>query len=804
MTMDAQAIAAAMARDALEIHYQPIVMLPSRQVLGFEALVRLRDLDGTLVPPAEFIPMAEESGLIVALGHEVLRRAVAEAARWRSGTSALATATVSVNIAPAQLEQPDIVDVVTAVLTQHEVPGSALILEITESVATSPGIRATIEQLTALGIRVALDDFGTGFATLETLRRFPVQMLKLDRSFVAGVTREGTDRAIIRVVIQLAASLGLSVVAEGIETEEQATAVLQLGCAAMQGYFFARPVADPQEAVDAVAAGGTGTALPEREGPNRWPVELEGAVIAAARLLGSTDSVRRGAVHAVATALARAARLEEQTVRVVGRLALVHDVRRLMVDGALPLILGSDERLRALATPVGSTAVNSLDGPLEVVLVRAATTAVECWVAADEELRPQSLVEVLARQARQARQSRLARPATGAGSNGAGRKLAALLAKVAETPPEIIPFVEIMDDLDRRRMGRRGMEERMRSVFGITKVLSQSRDTRELMRVALEEVRRIVGAASASVERWEREANQLRCLVNVGSLSPSEETFPEEEVYPLAEFAQARRTMLTGLPYIHRVDDPAVDQDALNLLSELGKYSSAAVPIYVDRRIWGQLWFSTDHGEPPFEAGDIEILMAVATLMGGVVVQAENLQRVDRMAFEDALTRVGNRRVVDDTLERVSARGEQAVVVLLDLDRLKEINDAEGHASGDAAIRDVADTLTEWVGPYPKATVGRLGGDEFCVVLPGVQLDEARRLIRDALAALEERGGPSVSMGLASIGPGRWAPRDLLAAADEELYRAKRAAHARADQADRRRDPPMTRPRRQTSTPTPH
>jgi diguanylate cyclase (GGDEF)-like protein len=292
--------------------------------------------------------------------------------------------------------------------------------------------------------------------------------------------------------------------------------------------------------------------------------------------------------------------------------------------------------------------------------------------------------------------------------------------------------------------------------------------------------------------------------VNVGSLSPSEETFPEDEVYPLADFAQARRTMLTGLPYIHRVDDPAVDTDAINLLTELGKYSSAAVPIYVDRRIWGQLWFATDYGEPPFEAGDIEILMSVATLMGGVVVQAENLQRVDRMAFEDALTKVGNRRLVDDALDRLSAGGKKAVVALLDLDRLKEINDAEGHASGDAAIRDVADTLSEWVAPFPKAIVGRLGGDEFCVVLPNFHLEDAAQLIHDALAQLKARGGPSVSMGLAISGSAPWAPRDLLAAADEELYRAKRAAHARADQIDRRRDLSLVRSRRHSSRPTAH
>jgi diguanylate cyclase (GGDEF)-like protein len=360
-----------------------------------------------------------------------------------------------------------------------------------------------------------------------------------------------------------------------------------------------------------------------------------------------------------------------------------------------------------------------------------------------------------------------------------------------------------MDDLDRRRMGRRGMEERMRSVFGITKVLSQSRDTRELMRVALEEARRIVGAASASVERWEREANQLRCLVNVGSLAPGEEMFPENEVYPLADYSQARRTMLTGLPYIHRVDDPAADADALDLLSELGKYSSAAVPIYVDRRIWGQLWFATDHGEPPFEAGDIEILMSVATLMGGVVVQAENLQRLDRMAFEDALTRVGNRRVVDDVLERLSSHSEQAVVVLLDLDRLKEINDLHGHASGDAAIQDVADTLSEWVSSYPGATVGRLGGDEFCVVLPDCSAEEAQLLLENALDQLVNQGGPSVSMGLVSTGTEDWVPRNVLAAADDELYRAKRIAHERADRDDRRRHGwPVTPPWRENSSPT--
>jgi diguanylate cyclase (GGDEF)-like protein len=773
--MDAPAIAAALSRGALEIHYQPIVAQPSRQVVGFEALARLRTETGELLEPKHFIPVAEESGLIVPLGHEVLRRAVAQAARWRSGAGSLTTATVSVNIAPAQLEQVDVVDRVTAVLAEHDMPGSALILEITESAASSPDIRPAIEALAALGIRIAIDDFGTGFATLDILRRFPVQILKLDRTFVTEVTLEGADRAIIRAVIQLAASLGMSVIAEGIETEEQAVAVLALGCGAMQGYYFAQAAADPWAAAATVRAGGVprGSAAAGRQGPDRWSVALEEAVIAAARLLGATDPSHRGAVYALATTLARAAGLGDHNARIVGRLALVHDVGRLMVDDALPAVLNSDDMLRTLTGPADQPK------PTEIRLVLTAVAVADRAGALDPEFGLGALSAALQDEAGQA-----------------APDLSGLLGTLAGKPPEVVPFGELMDDLDRRRMGRRGMEERMRSVFGITKVLSSSRDTRELMRVALEEARQIVGAASASVERWERDSNQLRCLVNVGDLAPGETTFPEDEVYPLADYSQARRTMLTGLPYIHRVDDLMSDADAINLLTELGRYSSAAVPVYVDRRIWGQLWFATDHGEPPFEARDIEILMAVATLMGGVVVQAENLARVDRMAFEDALTQVGNRRVVDDVLDRLSARGEPIVLALLDLDRLKEINDLEGHASGDAAIRDVADALSESVTTWPRASIGRLGGDEFCVVLPGCPLDEARRMIGDALARLQADGGPSVSMGLAIAEPGNWAPRDLLAAADEELYRAKRAAHAVQDRLERR-DGRVARPRRQ-------
>lgn len=799
--LSADGIVAALARGALEVFYQPIVMLPGRQVIGFEALARIRALDGTLVPPADFISAAESSGLIGQLGHEVLRQAVTAAARWRKGD--LATATVSVNISITQLARPGIVEEVGAVLGQHEVPGSALILEITESTAASTTVRPVIERLTSLGIRVAIDDFGTGFATLDTLRHIPAHMLKLDRSFVGGVTHQDTDRAIVRVVADLAHSLGMSLVAEGVETEEQAEALLQLGCGAMQGYLFAVPGPDPQAAAELVFSGGTPSpsGQPMMEGREGWSVRLDESLLSAARLLGESDDPHRGAVNALAVALARAAHLDPRSVRAVGQIALVHDLSRLLVDGLLPVALRADRRLERLAVPPSpesaqppgsaqspgaaqsseSTQSGAGDVPVEVDLVRLAVSAVDRARLVDVELGREALCEGLRAEAAHQRAER--------------PELADWLLEVAGSPPEVVPFGKLMEDLDRRRMGRRGMEERMRSVFGITKVLGSNRETGELMRLALEEVRQIVGAASASVERWERDTNTLRCLVSVGHLAHGEKTFPQDEVYKLADYVQARRTMLTGLPYLHRVDDPAADHDAVQLLERLGKYSSAAVPVYVDGRIWGQLWFSTDHGEPPFEAVDVETLMAVATLMGGVVVQAESLQAVDRMAFEDVLTGVGNRRMVDDTLDRLSARGEAAAVVLLDIDGLKQINDTRGHAAGDVAIQLVADVVSAAVVAWPGATIGRLGGDEFCVVLPGCSATEARRLLKEAQLVLAEKEGPAVSVGVAR-GGARWQPRDVLAAADEELYRSKRGAHSARARKDRRRPIEARHPRR--------
>ena len=235
----------ALERGELRVHYQPIVTLESTEIVGFEALVRWQHPTRGLVPPLAFIPLAEETGLIIPLGRWVLETACRQAAKWRATRSALDDKPlfVSVNLSARQFMQADLVGDVADVLAETGLDAGSLDIEITESVLmdqSETGIR-TLRRLRALGVRLVLDDFGTGYSSLSYLKHLPLDTIKIDRSFVAGI-EEKADRSIVQAVVALAHGLGIGVVAEGIETERQAERLLALGCDLGQGYLFSRPV----------------------------------------------------------------------------------------------------------------------------------------------------------------------------------------------------------------------------------------------------------------------------------------------------------------------------------------------------------------------------------------------------------------------------------------------------------------------------------------------------------------------------------------------------------------------------------
>jgi diguanylate cyclase (GGDEF)-like protein/PAS domain S-box-containing protein len=234
----------ALENDQLHNLYQPIVSPRTAEIVGFEALVRWHHPERGIVSPADFIPVAEQSGLIVPLGRRVLEQACAEAVRWNADRGDREPLRVAVNFSPRQLSHPRAVETIVETLENAGLPADLLCVEITESalVEDAAATLATLNRLNEVGIRLALDDFGTGYSSLTYVRRFPIDTLKIDRSFVDGIVGSTEDEAIVTAVLSMGRALGVHVVAEGVETEEQAARLRTLGCKLAQGYLFSRPV----------------------------------------------------------------------------------------------------------------------------------------------------------------------------------------------------------------------------------------------------------------------------------------------------------------------------------------------------------------------------------------------------------------------------------------------------------------------------------------------------------------------------------------------------------------------------------
>jgi EAL domain-containing protein (putative c-di-GMP-specific phosphodiesterase class I) len=233
----------AIDRSLLPIHFQPIVDLASGRLAAFEALVRW-PRQWPVVEPRDFIPIAEDAGVISALGMHVLRDALAQLARWRECGLIGEEVGVSVNLSPRQLEDPALATGIRDALERHGLPGSALALEMTETTLMGEPrrIRSVLAEIVEAGVSLHLDDFGTGYSSLSLLHTFPLRAVKVDRGFVGSLGRDDGADAIVRATVAMSHSLGMRVIAEGIEQPEQLDRVRELGCEHGQGFLFAEPL----------------------------------------------------------------------------------------------------------------------------------------------------------------------------------------------------------------------------------------------------------------------------------------------------------------------------------------------------------------------------------------------------------------------------------------------------------------------------------------------------------------------------------------------------------------------------------
>jgi EAL domain-containing protein (putative c-di-GMP-specific phosphodiesterase class I) len=232
----------ALERGQFELYYQPRIALDSQRVVACEALIRWRLTNGEPVPPSRFIPVAEETGLIGPIGEWVLRTACAQNKRWQD--SGLPPCVVSVNVSPRQFRSSTFMDTLQRVLDDTGLDPQYLELELTESMVMHDGEQMieSLQAIKALGVHLSVDDFGTGYSSLSYLKRFPVDRLKIDRSFVNDLATDGDSAAIVRTIIALGSNLGLKVLAEGVETDAQVDFLRANGCDELQGYWFSKPV----------------------------------------------------------------------------------------------------------------------------------------------------------------------------------------------------------------------------------------------------------------------------------------------------------------------------------------------------------------------------------------------------------------------------------------------------------------------------------------------------------------------------------------------------------------------------------
>jgi EAL domain-containing protein (putative c-di-GMP-specific phosphodiesterase class I) len=252
------ALHGAIGRQEMRLYHQPIVDITTGRVSGYEALIRWQRAVGNIHSPARFFSIAEDTGIICELGAWALHDALHELRTWIDAGVVDPTTTMSVNVSPRQIADPNFTEVVRDALEATGVPAHLLWLEMTESMMLEEPELAehTLRDIRAMGVQLALDDFGTGFSSLSLLQNFPIQRIKIDRAFVQGIADNTNDRSLVRTIVAMAHSMGLDLVAEGVETVHQLQSLRELGCNKAQGYLISHPVPAP-------AMGSTMTALAE-------------------------------------------------------------------------------------------------------------------------------------------------------------------------------------------------------------------------------------------------------------------------------------------------------------------------------------------------------------------------------------------------------------------------------------------------------------------------------------------------------------------------------------------------------------
>ena len=533
-----------------------------------------------------------------------------------------------------------------------------------------------------------------------------------------------------------------------------------------------------------------------------------GAARSVVRALAATLQARDGytgehadAVHDLSMAVGARLGLEQQALAELAAVALLHDVGKIGIPDAVlhkagPLdeseselmrqhpvigerILSAVEGLEKVARAVrheherwdGGGYPDGLSGE-EIPLASRIVLACDAWHALVSD-RPYR--EALAHDVALAELRRCA------GSQFDPVVVDTLLATLAE--PGGLAVVSSDPGALLAASGSETLESELVALIEVASAVAGAHRLDDVLEAAADAACKAVNASSLSIERWIPSRGMLRTLINAGELAPGEERIPADEIHSV-DGDYVLFSVLQGGTHFGSLDDADLPTTERDILMGLGKYCYAAVPIMFGDKPWGQIWAARKRGLPPFSARDTRFLHAISVQISGAIGRAEVFSQVSDLAVTDALTGLANRRAFDEGLElaHIEARrdGADLALAMFDLDNLKDINDHHGHEAGDAAICAAAAALTAEAEAIPGALVCRIGGDEFCVLMPRTLEADARALglrVVKNLAAGESAVGASVGVAVLPSGQGRSA--DLLRAADAAQYAAKRAGRGR-------------------------
>ncbi len=786
----------AIDRKEFLLHYQPQIDLNTGQIVGMEALIRWQHPDLGFIPPDQFIPLAEETGLICQIGEWVLRTACAQNRAWQ--LAGLAPMAIAVNLSVHQVQQANLVKTITQILQETNLDPRYLEIEITETTAIQ-NIDSTIsvlQELQDLGIQIAMDDFGTGYSSLGLLKRFPFHKLKIDRSFISELATNENDAAIVTAIVALGHGLNLEIIAEGVETSQQLELLRALKCNVIQGYLFSRPLA--AEAATQFCLDRTACKYSPQQGRQQHKLPLAANEPQRLQALykyqildtepeDSFDELTCLAAHICQTPIASIGLIDSHRQWFKSKVGLIIPERPRTV-ALCNYTISQKEILIVRDTWVDlGVETNSLGNCYPrtrfytgVPLISPdgfalGTLFVMDYVPRDLTMQQQQALQHLARQvitALELRQNLLER-----------QHIEQLRLHVEEVEQSKQDLEQKVTALQWVETALRQQIERERLVKDIAVKIRQSLNLEEILQTTVAQVRQFLNADRVTIYRlWsDGTGSGITEATSTGLPTLLGQTFPAE-VLP----QEYRKLYCMGrIRAIADVDKAHLTPCLVNFLHQLGVRAKLVVPILNQDELWGLL--IAHQSEPrQWKQFEIELLSQIATQAGIAIQQSKLYQELQHIADADCLTQIANRRRFDEYLNQAWQQqrrgGGYLALIMGDIDFFKSYNDSYGHQAGDDCLQRVAKALCLAVNRSTDL-VARYGGEEFALILPHTDAEGAIQIaeqIRSQIQGLQIAHPTPVSnyvtfsLGVASIIPDlESSPEALIAAADRALYRAK-------------------------------